>query len=125
MSAGLKQREFDYSDLLGRRIIIAAGENIELAARLPTSGRVLGQAALADWGSDWLHLRLDDPITYASRSYSECLVRSRELKRPIDSAGVSVFLLFEREAKLSEPPPWSSGDFYIADWATAKVAVDG
>src|SRR6185312_6385051 len=96
-----KQREFDYSELRGRRVIIGPGENTDLAARLPTSARVLGQVALVDWGADWLHLRLDDPITYASRSHSECLVRSRELNRPIDSAGVSVFLLFEREAKLS------------------------
>ena len=103
-----------------QRILVEPGDNEEIAKSLPRTGWVLRQIALSDWGSDWLHLELDEPITYQGSSYPECLIRSRWVGRSIGAEPVSVFLLLDPKRNLSKTSPWSSRDFSFVDWAMAK-----
>jgi hypothetical protein len=88
---------------------------------------VLRQIALSDWGAEWLHVKLDEPITYHGSSHSDCLIRSRWVGRSIGSEPVSVFLLLDPNGNLSKSSQWSSNDFNFVDWAMAKQigSVDG
>jgi hypothetical protein len=120
---------YDYTHLIGSDFTVSDPDNSTFAVYLPRTGTAVRQIALEDWGSDWLVLRLRDPLDYQFGSLdtgfrgvriTEFIVRSRLIGQPIGSPWTSVFVLLDPDHALDTKQQFRSTDLIHITWAMIR-----
>jgi hypothetical protein len=113
--------------MLGNQIKVEYAEGTEsLRHLLPSSGLIVREVALEDWGAGWYLIQLDEqfdyqhkiaePYVFREMRIGHLLIKSRWEGMKIGDAPTSVFALLVPEVSIFETGKVSSKDFVHAGW---------